>query len=119
MRCWLVVLAFVGCARVQPPAPIARGNCSDVPLEPSLGLTHFKQVGNCRYEVRRGSACCLVGFDFEESGASVIPGKQFDLDDDLLIASGAAPVKAFQPSERWLHAGEHFDVCGETVVCAP
>lgn len=94
-------------------------DCSDVPLEPSLGLAKYKQVGTCRYEVRKGSACCLVRFDSGKSGSSVIPGKQVDIDDDLVIASDAASRRAFEPSLHWMRSGDRFVVCGETVVCSP
>ncbi len=122
MRAVVAVLVLSGCVRTNAPLVLVARctSCEDV-VEPTLGMSNYKQVGDCRYEVRTGDACCLVRFDIEPPRKSK-PERVVTHTSD---GGFSVPVNAtiseqtFQPTKVSLCPGETFTVCGEELKCTP
>lgn len=124
MRGMVAVLAFVGCVRDAPaPTPVAACASCEAQTEPHLGMSNSTRVGDCRYEVRRGTACCLVRWDVEPPRGHESPHKTValeQLDGGFAVEVCSTIIeRTFHPSAVALCPGERLDVCGETIECAP
>lgn len=122
MRAVVAVLLLAGCVRTGPPLVlVARCTSCDDVVEPSRGMSNYRRVGDCRYEVRRGDACCLVRFDVEPSRGSKPERVATHTSDGGISVTVNATIheQTFQPTTVSLCSGEIFTVCGEEFVCAP
>jgi len=119
MRFLILGLVMCGCVVGRPKAP--SGDCpnSCVVSGPPLGMSNFRQVGTCRYEIRRGTGCCLVRFDVEASSDQESRPTVVVFDGGILI-SGIPPIVegSFEPTTRSLCVGDEFQVCGERIKCS-
>lgn len=127
MRTTALVLALCCCAPavLAPIAPAVaptkpERECASCIVEgPPLGMSNFKQVGRCRYEVRSGSNCCEIRFDYETAPSSPQPEQPAPQDGGFSVVGPIIEHRTFEPSTRRICHGESAEVCGESVKCAP
>jgi hypothetical protein len=124
---WVVLWALWGCtpAVVAPSTKPTNGaspraDCAACTVEgPTVGLSHFKVVGQCRYEVRKGSHCCEIRFDLEASELAPARAEEAPLDGGFSVVGPIIEDRTYEPSVRRVCFGESLEVCGESDVCRP
>ena len=122
-----LVLALCCCAPavLAPVAPAAspakpERDCAACIVEgPALGMSNFKQVGRCRYEVRRGSSCCQIRSDSEATPVSTQRDQPAPQDGGFAVIGPIIEHRTFEPLARRVCYGESVEVCGESVKCVP